>query len=344
MIKILCFIVSLIITTQVQAKGNFKTDIPVNIEAENSVIAKNKGISNAQRQAFFKAAAQLTNIENVEKLKELSDNEILHFINSVSVKEEKAGGNKYIALLNIEINSDLLRDYLIENEMIKIEQNDILVIPVYRDTILNSNVLWEKDNIWRNAWLSKGLIKFGNINIRTISNMYQDFNLVEASTSMNMPEDTFQQLSNIAKSDNVYVILAEKDINNDLKITFKDIKNNNENSFSVYNNNNDSIMDDAIEKTVQYISNTEKENHSNKQITPVGKIDVLYTYLDMKDWLEKNKAIQELPTVKSVETTALGGGKVAFTINFDGSIDHLWTSLLELGLSHEQVDNYYIIR
>ena len=68
MIKILCFIVSLIITTQVQAKGNFKTDIPVNIEAENSVIAKNKGISNAQRQAFFKAAAQLTNIENVEKL------------------------------------------------------------------------------------------------------------------------------------------------------------------------------------------------------------------------------------------------------------------------------------
>lgn len=344
MIKILCFIVSLIITTQVQAKGNFKTDIPVNIEAENSVIAKNKGILDAQKQAFFKAASELTSIENVEKLKDLSNNEILHFINSVSVKEEKAGGNKYIALLNIEINSDLLKDYLIENEMIKVEQNDILIIPIYKDTLSSSYLLWEKENIWRNAWLSKGLIKFGNINLRTISNMYQDFNLIDANTSMNMNENTFQQLSNIAKSNNIYVLLAEKDINNDAKITLKDIKNDNEFSFSVHNNEDDSLMDNTIEKTVLYISNKEKENYNNQQVSPIGKIDAVYTYLNMKDWLMKNKAIEEIPFVKSVDITAIGGGKVAFSINFDGNIENLWANLLELGLSHEQIDNYYIIR
>ena len=174
--------------------------------------------------------------------------------------------------------------------------------------------------------------------------MYQDFNLIDANTSMNMNENTFQQLSNIAKSNNIYVLLAEKDINNDAKITLKDIKNDNEFSFSVHNNEDDSLMDNTIEKTVLYISNKEKENYNNQQVSPIGKIDAVYTYLNMKDWLMKNKAIEEIPFVKSVDITAIGGGKVAFSINFDGNIENLWASLLELGLSHEQIDNYYIIR
>ena len=38
----------------------------------------------AQRQGFLEVAGQLTSAENVETLKNLSDDEILHFVQAVS--------------------------------------------------------------------------------------------------------------------------------------------------------------------------------------------------------------------------------------------------------------------
>ena len=96
-----------------EAKIDFAVEIPVNVEAENSVAAKDKAMVEAQRQAFLEVAGKLVSAEHVEKLNTLSDDSIQYFIQSVGVEDEKAGGTKYIANLTVQVNEQLLKDYLV---------------------------------------------------------------------------------------------------------------------------------------------------------------------------------------------------------------------------------------
>ena len=143
------------------AKSENTAQIEVDTEAENSVLAKDKAMIEAQRKGFLEVASHLTSEQNVETLNQMSDDEIAKFVQSVGVANEKAGGTKYKALLTVEINDDLLKDYMAENEMIDVKASELLVIPVYKPSYGGYIELWERSNEWRRSWLSKGLIKIG---------------------------------------------------------------------------------------------------------------------------------------------------------------------------------------
>ena len=131
--RIVVGVIAMLLTFPAWAKVSYEAQIPVEVEAENSVKAKDKAMLEAQRQGFLNVAGQLTSAANVENLKNLSDDEILHFVQAVSVADEKAGGTKYKAVLTVQINEPLLKDYLAENNMIETEKTNLLVIPVYKE-------------------------------------------------------------------------------------------------------------------------------------------------------------------------------------------------------------------
>ena len=66
-----------------QAKLQFAAPIDVDITAEDAVQAKEQAMRQAQREAFLEVAGKLTDEENVAKLNELTDDEIVHFVQSV---------------------------------------------------------------------------------------------------------------------------------------------------------------------------------------------------------------------------------------------------------------------
>lgn len=326
------------------AKISFEARIPVDVEAENSVQAKDKAMQNAQRQGFMEVAGRLVSAENAESLGSLSDEEILHFIQSVSVSEEKAGGNKYKALLTVQINEPLLKDYLAENNMIEVEATELLVIPVYKEKVYTGPQLWEEENIWRKNWRSKGLIKFGTMQIQTADARFQDIPELTAENALYMGSALYSTVSERFGSDKIYVIYAVVQENGDLKITVKNEKNKSENSFSVYNDKSENLLDKAIEQSVIFVSNMERESESMKGSAANGALNAVYEYGNMQDWLTKNSAISNLPQVDNIDIKSLGGGKVSFTINFNGSTDELLNAMQEIGLSYETGNNYYILR
>ena len=336
----LCFIFS----ASAHAKISYDVVIPVDTEAENSVAAREKAMAEAQRKAFLEIAGKLTSAENVETLNTLEDSSIQHFIQSVGVANERAGGTKYIADLTITVNEQLLKDYLAENEMIKMSEEEILVIPVFRRSPQGYPLLWEEDNLWLQNWRSKGLIKFGTLQMRTISAQYRDIAELSAENALYMPDEIYRQIGNFGGIEKIYVLFAETAENGDLNITVKNEQNKVEDSFSVLNDNAKDIFDTAIEKSVMFIANMERAAKNADDNNTINAIDAVYMYQDMKDWLLKSKVLNELEPVESIETKSFGGGKVSFSINYTGSLDSLWDVLQENGFSHEAVGNYFIIR
>lgn len=327
------------------AKVSYEVLVPVNVEAENSVVAKEQAMTEAQRKAFLEVAGKLTSAENVEKLATLEDGSVQHFIQSVAVANEKAGGTKYIADLTVAINEPLLKDYLAENDMIKLAAEELMIIPVFRRSAQGYPLLWEEDNLWRQSWLAKGLIKFGTMQLRTVNEQYRyAIEELNAQNALYMPDEIYKQIARInGGTDKVYVLYAETLENGDLKITVKNQQNKAEDTFTVLRDEHSDIFDAAIEKSVMFISNMER-NIQGEDNAAVKSINAVYMYQDMKDWLIKSKALSELDAVEGVETKSFGGGKVNFSINYTGSLEHLWDILQENGFSHESAGNYFIIR
>ncbi|MBR2136759.1 MAG: hypothetical protein IJ852_02215 [Alphaproteobacteria bacterium] len=326
------------------AKTDYAALVEVDVTAEDSVKAKEKAMTDAQRQAFLEVAARLTEAENIEKLNDLSDNEIAHFIRSVGVENEKAGGTKYTADLTVQIDGQLLKDYLIENQMIQSETVEMLVLPVFKSEYDAQPLLWENANDWRKNWLSKGLIKFGNMQLHTISDRYRNLYELSAENALYMGSGLYEQIAQMAGTDRIYVVYAQKLPNEDLKIIIKNEKNKSEDSFTIYNDQKNDIFDKAVEKSVMYISNMERQMKNAEKSISVGQINAVYIYQDMKDWLTKSTAMTELSMVEGIDTQSFGGGKVNFIIRYTGSLEALWQALQEIGLSYETAGNYFIIR
>ncbi len=326
------------------AKIEYSVIIPVDVEAENSVVAKDKAMLDAQRQAFLEIAGKLISAENVEKLKALSDDSIQYFIRSVGVDNEKSGGTKYKADLSVQINDHLLKDYLAENEMIKLETDNLLVIPIFKPHPQAYPLLWEDDNVWRRSWQSKGLIKFGAMQMRTIGDQYRYIDNLSAQNALYMTNEIYKQISSINDSDKIYVVFAEPLENGDLKVTLKNEYTKSEENFAIYNDGDNNVFDKAIEKSVMMISNMERDAKLETSENTVHSLNAVYIYQDMKDWLLKSKVLSELTMVEGIDTKSFGGGKVNFSIRYTGPLQDLWNALQESGFSHEASDNYYIIR
>ncbi len=342
--KLFLFIALCFLSMPATAKINYSAVIPVDVEAENSVAAKDKAMLDAQRQAFLEVAAKLVSAADVDKLSKLSDDSVQYFIRAVSVDNEKAGGTKYKADLTVQINEQLLKDYLSENDMIKLNAEELLIVPVFRPYSNAYPLLWEEDNLWRQSWRSKGLVKFGAIEMRTIGDHFRNIEDLNAQNALYMPSGIYEQVSALGESEKVYVVYAEVLENSDLKITLKNEYNKTEDSFTVYDDGKSDVFDKAIEKSVMAISNMERESKNNASENTEHSLNAVYIYQDMKDWLMKSKVLSELPMVEGVDTKSFGGGKVNFSIRYTGSLQDLWNTLQENGFSHEASGNYYIIR
>lgn len=342
--KILSFLLFLILSTAASAKSDNSAQIEVDVDAQNSVEAKDKAMIEAQRKGFLEVASRLTEEKNIEILTQLSDDEISKFVKSVGVANEKSGGTKYKALLTVEINEDLLKDYMAENDMIDVKASELLVIPVYRPEYGGRIELWENSNEWRRNWLSKGLIKFGVLQVHTADSRFEQIENLNAENALYMNSLMYEKISQINGTDGIYVVYAEVLPNKDLKVTVKNERAKTEESFSVLFVEGENIFDKAIEKSVMFISNMERTAKKQSGTVDNGIISAVYTYLDMKDWITKSNALNSLENVKMIDTKSIGAGKVNFDLHYTGSLDELWNSLADLGLSHENMGNYVIIR
>jgi len=337
----LCMLCAL--SLNAQAEVSFDAGVSVEKEAENAAVAKNEAMKEAYREAFLNVAGRLTTKENVEKLSELKDEELIHFIQSVDVIAEKNTQNGYRADLNIQINGDLLKAYMLENNMIEVVSSptDILLIPVFSDTQYQGSVLFEDGNVWRAVLLSKGHIKIGNLNMDVIADNISNRAFLTADNVLNMSEQTYEQIKFINGAQNIFVVHAVMAGLNNVVLTVK--KYGEPDYRTVISDEGGEPFEKAVEEAVNHIYQVVQQKNVD-QSSYKSKINVIYTYQKLKDWLELQKELKTIPQIKNIEAGAMENSKVRFGIDFSGTIEVLEASLKQKGLSLIFENGYYVIK
>ncbi len=125
--------------------------ITVDVRAQDAAQAKVRAILQAQRRAFFRLAERLAGKRAPRRLAGLDDRDIGRLMSSLSISDERAGANRYIATLAVRFNPRkvvrLLRGRGLS--VITTQAPPVLVIPVWEDL---DGIRVFQDNPWLRAW------------------------------------------------------------------------------------------------------------------------------------------------------------------------------------------------
>lgn len=326
------------------AEVSFVAEVQTEAEAENAAAARDMAMRQAQRDAFLQVAARLTSTQYVEELSKLTDDQAGHFIKSVSVISEGSSATTYHADLSVEINGALLEQYMQENNMLELppEPAEILVIPVYSPSGYSDKILWEKANIWRQEWLNKGQIKSGVYEIKVIPDVKDFTQLLDVDSVGQINADLYKQIAERAKIPNVYTLHAIQAGNNTLAVIIRSLPDGDDQRIVVFDEEG-RPFDKAVTETVAYLSEDMLKRGQNGAVNQ-QKIAAVYQYARLKDWLDAERRLKEIPQVKSLQTGAADRGKVQMDLEFSGSHDRFVSALEKAGFSVLIDNGVYILK
>lgn len=326
------------------AEVSFVAQVPARAEAENAAAAKEAAMAEANRKAFLEVAGRLTTPENVLVLNKLTDEQLLHFIQEVSVVDEKSGGKAYHADLNIKINGGLLKQYMQENGMLEIVSVPmrVLIVPVYSDMEFSGRALWEDGNVWRSAWLEKGLIKSGALDFKVVADTAANRDLLTPYAALNMDKKTYALLSAGNGTNNIFTAHAVRAGRNNMVVIVTSYPDLVEKRFTITDENGETV-DKAIAQTVAYITDV-MQNKNLVENSAQGKLTAYFYYFRLKEWLDAEKKLKSIPQIKKVETNAAGGGQVELVLEYAGSQSALLAALENAGMGLQSENGKYILK
>ncbi|MBL8893316.1 MAG: DUF2066 domain-containing protein, partial [Rhizobiales bacterium] len=128
------------------------TGVDVDVTDKDAAAARTKAIIEAQVKAFPILAERLGSAEAVQKLADLTPQQIGRMLRSLSIEEEHSGPGRYIGKLTVRFLPNKVRAVFAEHGLPVVEEQApaIVVLPVWKSP--EGTIVWE-DNVWRKAWL-----------------------------------------------------------------------------------------------------------------------------------------------------------------------------------------------
>ncbi|MBO5038704.1 MAG: DUF2066 domain-containing protein [Alphaproteobacteria bacterium] len=316
----------------------YEADVSVDVTAKSVVEAKRTAMAQAQRDGLNEVLLSISTDESVDKINELTDKQLEHFISGVTVLMEKSSDVRYIADLRISVNEDILRAYMAENDMPLVigEQQDVLVIPLLEkeDGTLD---LWSDENIWRQAWLEKKNKKKGNLNLVTIDKNLGNIAAVKPHRVFDMAEGEYEELSDFNKVFGVYVLKYSP---KEGKVYLKDFPKKGTATIDV----NGLTELKAIEKVIPYFKDVKKDVAAKQDFDVYEEqIEVVYNYNKLTEWTSLKHILENHPQVRDVTVVSMANGKVHFNFKFSGVKEKLQANLEIQGYQLRKSGDYYAI-
>ena len=159
----LCIIFLMLTKNQVNAQTSFgelnrEVDIYTiyNIEVDetsrNVASARDRALRKGRRQALVHLFRRMILTTDMERLPEFSDLDVQDYVSGFEINNERRSSVRYIASLVVHFNRDKVNDVLSNNQIPFAETlgRAVSVLPVFEEG--GTLRLWEKDNLWREAW------------------------------------------------------------------------------------------------------------------------------------------------------------------------------------------------
>ena len=341
MLKIITFMLALLLTIPAHAEDMiiYEAEVEVDAVADNAALAREKALTEANRKALYAVVNRISMADSTKILDELNENQILNFIQEVTVISEKVVDARYIASLKITINAPIIKTYLAEKDapITILPETHIFIIPVLKNSETSAPLLWENNNLWYQTW-AQNTMESGQITMQPLP-------ATDTNKTLLSPEDALRlnqmSLNALSKNNKGYVFyIAEATLNgNSLLTTLKSptagiIKTKTYNQGTQdFENAVQDIKAVIMEQLQQQAANQEHQQN---------KLTIVYNFNALKDWLEFRRVLENFSPIKNLDIDAMSGRRAQITISFTGSQDDLEKELRKYGFSLADSGNFHI--
>ncbi|MBQ8465527.1 MAG: hypothetical protein IJ529_04345 [Alphaproteobacteria bacterium] len=312
--------------------------VEVDATADNSALAREKAMTEANRKALYAVVNRISTADSTKILDELNDNQILNFVQEVSVISEKVIDTRYMASLRLTVSAPIIKAYLAEkNAPITIlPETHILIIPILQNNETAAPLLWEEENRWYKVWRENSM-ESGQITIKPIPATENNKNLLIPDDAIQLNQLSLSALSKNNQNAQIYVAEAVLKQN----VLFITLKSPTYGTIKTKTYDNDS---NAFENAVQDIKVTIMEqlqqqalNHNNQQ----NQLTIIYNFNALKDWLEFRRILEAVPNVQKMDITSMSGRRAQVSLQYTGNSDELEKELRNKGFTLTDSGNFH---
>lgn len=328
------FFLSVLISFSVRAEDMriYETEVEVDATDVNAATAREKAMKEANRKALYAVTNRISTASSTEILDNLNDNQILNFIREVAVVSEKVTDARYLATLRVTINAPVLKAYLQEkNAPVKImPENHVLIVPVFRAHAAAAPQLWEDGNGWYGAWRGNA-VESGQITIRPAPRNDE----VAAEDALSLNRSKLDLLGG-----NIYVaeaVVTESGVSAELKSPLRGV---------VLSRQYEGAAPDVFGKIIEDMKSAVMQQIQQQALaaeTARSSLTLVFNYNALRDWLELQKSLKNIPAVTNTNIDAMGSRRVQLTIEYTGEFDSLIDKFMAQGWRLNNSGNFYNI-
>ncbi|MBR1778807.1 MAG: DUF2066 domain-containing protein [Alphaproteobacteria bacterium] len=141
----------------VDSKMFSASNVQIDVTAENAAAAREQAMQDGQKKALMVVMERITPAYVAEQLPELVPDDILNFVQDISVSNEKTSAVRYMATLDVRFNPEAVRELLRQNDLpyVRTSGKPLLILPIYKRSASATPILWEEENAWLRAWLNR---------------------------------------------------------------------------------------------------------------------------------------------------------------------------------------------
>lgn len=321
----------------------FAVEVNVDVTDVSASLARERALREANRAAIKEVAKRVTTDEGAQKLGSMTDDQLVNFIKEVLIIEEKTSTVRYIANLKVVINGDILEEYMKEREIPLLLQSNsrILIIPLFRVFSTDMPMLWESDNLWRQAWETAPRGEVSTfISLPASGSNYE---VVDVGRISDMDSVILNKLKVLNHVDEVYVLDAVYDGIEGLLINATPFGGETE-VIRVAGDRSSGM--ELFHKAVAEIQKQIEQQQKQKSLAEAAQETsyvVMFTFRSLREWVEAQKALAAIPYIKNTEIQAMGTNMVQFKMTFMGSPEKLLYALREKFFNLREDNSFYIL-
>ncbi len=302
--------------------------IQIDVTAENAAVAREQAMQEGQKKALMAVMERITPAYVAEQLPELVPDDILNFVQDISVANEKTSAVRYMATLDVRFNPEAVRELLRQNNLpyVRTSGKPLLILPLYKRSVSSFPVLWEEENAWLRSWVNRTAESY-MIPLFVPMGELPD---VQTLTVDQILRGDLPAARELAKKYEAEGILIVELVRNGQTFTVKgramdeatasEIPNF---SFSVpFVKNTSTTFARAVNKVIAHLEGVWK-NEQMVQFNEVASLVAMTPVADLKQWEIIKKRLDRIPLISSYYLQAARSGVLQLTIFFAENMERL---------------------
>jgi len=337
--------------------------ISVDVTAKDAVAARDTGMAQSEQRAVMTVLKRIMPASAFASLPEISKDDIDAMVSGVSIRSEQNSTTRYLAVLDISLNEQAVKQFL-QNQNISFSEDrapSVSILPLMVDS---GSVKSEGPESWREAWegldLSHSVTPATilrprpNLDVATVKSVLAADTQALASMQDNYSYgplviavgqiDHGQFVTRLAGTDAVGAVTFEQ--SNQLSGDAKAVaRNAAEIAFGILENRwKVSQEREAPATEVKHEEGGATDEKSKEPAEVPRNVVAQVEFSGLKDWQDIRGRLMNIAGIQGLEVNSLSARAASITFDYAGSLGKLQAELGQNGFEFGEKDGNFVLR